>query len=240
MSAERSEPTRVGAVPAPFDGWNGAGADPIDTDKRVVEVLEEARRLGFLGPGRVFRHIDHALGFRSVLLAAELPTTAVPATCVDLGSGGGLPGLVLAISMPSWSFTLVDGNERRTAFLVEAVEVLRLGARCTVVCGRAEEIGWLPAFRGQFDAVVARSFAPPAVTAECAAPLLRVGGTLVVSEPPVHDPMRWPDAGMSQFGFGVGRIHEEAASRLFVSTLLEPVPDRFPRRVGIPAKRPLF
>src|SRR3546814_9312392 len=85
---------------------------------------------------------------------------------------------------------------KRCAFLREAVEALGADERVEVVEGRAEEIG-----RGEMrrvvDAVIARSFGPPAATAECAAPLLRAGGLLVVSEPP-EALDRWPEDGRSE------------------------------------------
>jgi 16S rRNA (guanine527-N7)-methyltransferase len=105
--------------------------------------------------------------------------------------------------------------------------------------------------RGEFDAVVARSFGPPAVTAECAAPFLVVGGRLVVSEPPGDDrddegigasaptPPRWPAKGLARVGLvGEAAWTEPFHYRSFV--LERPCPDEFPRRDGVPAKRPLF
>lgn len=90
------------------------------------------------------------------------------------------------------------------------------------------------------DAVTARGFGPPAATAECGAPLLRVGGRMVVSEPPGGSPERWPADGLDQLGLSGGRPVAAAGSayRLLVQErLCDP---RFPRRTGIPAKRPLF
>src|SRR5690606_21759798 len=103
--------------------------------------------------------------------------------------------------------------------------------------GRAEEVG-RSRWRGRAEAVIARSFGPPAATAECAAPLLRGGGLLVVSEPP-DDVDRWPAAGLAALGLVVGpRVAEDATVQVLVQQ--EVCPDRFPRRVGLPAKRPLF
>jgi 16S rRNA (guanine527-N7)-methyltransferase len=90
--------------------------------------------------------------------------------------------------------------------------------------------------------VTARSFGRPAVVAECAAPLLKPGGWLVVSEPPAADrpeTPRWPAVALGQFGL----VPEEQAREGFEYQVLrqhEACPDRFPRRTGVPAKRPLF
>ncbi|MGH9120995.1 MAG: RsmG family class I SAM-dependent methyltransferase, partial [Acidimicrobiales bacterium] len=102
---------------------------------------------------------------------------------VDLGSGAGLPGLVLACSWPESRWILMDSSTRRTAWLASAVERLGVSARVRVLCARAEVVG-RGELRGSIHHVVARSFGAPAVTAECAAPLLRIGGSLVVAEPP--------------------------------------------------------
>jgi 16S rRNA (guanine527-N7)-methyltransferase len=185
-----------------------------------------------LGPGPVRAHLDHAAAF--LVVVNEPPDHAV-----DLGSGGGLPGLVLARHWQAASFALVESSARRAAFLRSAIDSLRL-ANVVVVQDRAERIGQMPQWRGWADVVVARSFAVPAVTAECAAPLLRVGGQLVVSEPPTSHPDRWPERGLAMLGLGSHRLVTTEHAHVAVLTQQASCPDRYPRRVGIPAKRPLF
>jgi 16S rRNA (guanine527-N7)-methyltransferase len=203
-------------------------------------VLARSRSLGYLGPGSVRVQADHARGF-----AAGLPEA--PRRFLDLGTGGGVPGLVLALHWSDSRAVLLDASARRCAFLAEAVEELGFGSRVSVVRSRAEEAGRRDGLRGEFDAVVARSFGPPAVTAECAAPFLVVGGRLVVSEPPGDDeqsteappPPRWPAKGLARVGLAAdGAWTEPFHYRSFV--LERPCPDEFPRRDGVPAKRPLF
>lgn len=177
-------------------------------------------------------HVDHADGF---IRAWDAPP---PARAVDLGSGGGVPGLVLAERWPGCSILLVDASERRTAFLRSAVVRLAF-PHVAVRRDRAEAIGRDPAVRGTADLVVARGFGPPAVTAECAAPLLRVGGRLVVSDPPDPAADRWSNAGLRALGFGPPR-QVRVPEAFTVVEQAQPCPDRFPRRVGIPGKRPLF
>jgi 16S rRNA (guanine527-N7)-methyltransferase len=198
-------------------------------DDALVRQLERSRALGFLGPGAVEDHVDHAMGFTEAL-------AGVMGTVVDLGSGGGVPGLVLACVRPDLTVVLVDAMEKRCAFLEEATGALSL-ANVRVVHGRAEVVG-RSQLRGTADAVVARGFGSPAVTAECAAPLLRVGGLLVVSEPPDGAP-RWPAAPLAVLGLVVG--HRSTSGPL-VQVLVQtaPCPEHYPRRDGMPAKRPLF
>ena len=87
--------------------------------------------------------------------------------------------------------------------------------------------------------MVARSFGPPAVTAECAVGFLRPAARLVVSEPPGEEASRWPAEGLEQLGFGpLWRRSEPGGSFVVLEKLGND--DRWPRRVGIPAKRPLW
>ncbi|MBO0692548.1 MAG: class I SAM-dependent methyltransferase [Acidimicrobiaceae bacterium] len=193
-------------------------------------VLGRAQELGFLGPGALDPQIDRSLAFTAA--------TAPPESALDLGSGGGIPGLVLALAWPASRWVLLDGSLRRCQFLREAVGALRLDARVEVVASRAEEAGRGP-LRGSRDLVVARGFGPAAVTAECAAPLLKLGGHLVVAEPPGGAPKRWPAQSLAALGLEVGPALTEPVA-LQVLKQIALCPDRFPRRVGIPAKRPLF
>jgi 16S rRNA (guanine527-N7)-methyltransferase len=198
----------------------------------VLEVLERSRRLGFVGPGPISTHVEHAVRVLRIIAHAVGPGRGL-----DLGSGGGVPGLVLAVRRPEWSWVRLDARQRRTDFLEAAVRGLDLDDRVDVVCARAEEAGRDPALREMCDLVVARSFGPPPVTAECGAPFLVVGGRLVVSEPPEPDPRRWPAVELQAVGLGApsamvdGWVSMELVTR---------VGDGVPRANGRPAKRPLW
>lgn len=209
-------------IPAPLDG--------------VREVLERARDLGFLGPGPVEDHVHHALGF------ASLTGGAAPGRWVDLGSGGGVPGLVLASVLPGSAWVLLDARRRRTEFLEGAVDELGLSDRVEVVTGRAEEIGRDPRHRAGYTGAVARSFAPPAVVAECGAPLLMVGGHLVVSEPPgggQDSGSRWQAEGLESLGLAIDQ-RVPGPPALVRLRAAKPCPPGFPRPNGVPSKRPLW
>jgi 16S rRNA (guanine527-N7)-methyltransferase len=207
----------------------------------LIELLAEARALGFLGPGPLDPQVRHAQGFAAIARRLSAPGSA---QLIDLGSGGGLPGLVVATEWPDASVALLEANGRRAAFLRRAVERLDLEGRVSVLEERAEVSGREPGLRGYFDGVLARSFGRPAVLAECAAPLLRVEGWLLVSEPPRSDPQdgqdaRWPAEPLRQLGLEPAEvIHEGFEYRTLRQR--EPCPDRFPRRNGVPAKKPLF
>ena len=233
-----------------------------DTDRDGIapealqNVLVAARDAGFLGPGPVERHLRHAQGFVAL---ARMETEGQSPRMLDLGSGGGLPGLVVAGAWPEATMVLLEANECRAQFLERAVAACAL-QRVRVVHQRAEIFGRDPLYRGTFDGVVARSFGAPAVVAECAAPLLRVGGWLIVSEPPSDDgppyaglatdltdvqlPVpeesgRWPADKLAPLGLQPTDSIRSAFGYQILRQIA-PCPDRFPRRNGIPSKRPLF
>ena len=205
---------------------------------KVEPTLVRSAELGFLGSMAILDQISHSLGF---VAAAEAALGRPPEAVADLGSGGGVPGLVLLACWPECRLVLLDANERRTEFLTEAISGTRAGDRVEVVRGRAEEIGHDDRFRGRFELVTSRSFASPAVTAECGAALLIDHGLMVVSEPPDEIGDRWPVEGLARLGLEVlppVRFEERYGYQPLRKVAM--TDDRYPRRVGIPAKRPLF
>jgi 16S rRNA (guanine527-N7)-methyltransferase len=224
------------------------GPDGVDADvsPSLRAVLGEARSLDLLGSMELEDQIEHALGFAR---AFETVGAGGPDRWIDLGSGGGLPGLVLAQVWPGSEGVLLDSSHRRTEFLGGAVHTMEWDGRVRVVRARAEDAGRDPGLRQGFQAVWARSFGSPPVTAECAAPFLRVGGLLVVSEPPpdqvpgtgAGDPGggRWPRDGLAPLGLEPLRTLRGRFGYQIVSQS-EACPERFPRRAGVPTKRPLY
>lgn len=206
----------------------------------IDQVLIKAQELGFIGPRPPQEQLDHAVAFSSLVIAGA---AAAPGEVnfLDLGSGGGLPGLVLALMAPNWQGCLLDAQKRRAQFLQEAIFDLNLEDRLVVVRERAEAAARMEQYRGKFSLVVARSFASPPVTAECAVGFLTVGGSLVVSEPGLTpgDALRWPENGLNQLGFGPAEIVSGGGASTATVKLLGNGSDRWPRRTGIPAKRPL-
>jgi 16S rRNA (guanine527-N7)-methyltransferase len=205
----------------------------------VKAQLQRSAELDFLGTMPIEDQIDHALGF---VWTVEDELGIPPSSVVDLGTGGGLPGLVLIACWPDASFVLMDANQRRTDFLAEEIEQSGQGDRVSVIRARAEEAGRADELRERADLVVARSFGSPATTAECASPLVAKGGRVVVSEPPsgsIAD--RWDSEGLAQMGLERSGRHRYL-DRFGYQVLLkvELCEDRYPRRVGVPAKRPLF
>jgi 16S rRNA (guanine527-N7)-methyltransferase len=181
-------------------------------------ALEEPARRGILGSD-IDGAIEHARQFARAMRPAR--------RIVDLGSGSGMPGLVLAVDDAALQVVLLDASERRTDLLRRTVGRLGLADRAEVVCRPAEAFGRDHVHRGTFDAVVARAFGPPAMVAECGAPLLRLGGQLLVSEPPAGGSDRWPAKGLADLGL---RQDASPLPHLASFTLVDACSERFPRR----------
>jgi 16S rRNA G527 N7-methylase RsmG len=183
-------------------------------DERLLAALDESRRFGALGEQAEVA-LSHGERFLAALGAARF--------VLDLGSGGGVPGLVIAVRRPDLHLTLLDRRTARTDLLLRLVGRLGLTDRVTVLAGEATELGVDPRYYGKFDAVVCRSFGTPLVTAHCAKPFLAVGGRLVVSEPPTGE-ARWDLPEIASLGF------RPATSPLGIQVLIgqagqdEPIP----------------
>ena len=144
---------------------------------------------------------------------------------VDVGSGNGSPGLVLASSLSDRKVTLLDSNRRKVAFLERAVVEFPNGE---VVRGRAEE------HDGLYGVAVAKALAPPAVALEWLLPLVLEGGAAVLWLGPSVD----LDA-LSRVSEQIGGARVEDRSGLAVVRKIAPTPAGFPRRAGVARKRPL-
>jgi 16S rRNA (guanine527-N7)-methyltransferase len=159
------------------------------TAPELVTALGDAQRLGFLGARPIADVVAHARGFVRVLRAhGEVETV------LDLGSGGGIPGLVVAHDLPELHVTLLDRRAKRTDFLERVVRRLGWTDRVSVICSDVES--FLPT--DPFDAVVARGFGPPEFTLSAATRLVRAGGPMVISEPPDAD--RWDEDVLARLG----------------------------------------
>jgi 16S rRNA (guanine527-N7)-methyltransferase len=179
----------------------------------------------------------------------EVPDLVRARRIADVGAGAGFPGLVLAIDLPSAQVDLIESAGRKAAVIDRLIQAAKIGNARSVVA-RAEDWARLPpplgGGREAYDVVTARAVASLAVLVEYAAPLLRDGGVLVA----------WKgarDAGEEQLGRGAAdelglraedvlRVEPFAGARerhLHVFRKVEPTPERFPRRAGMAAKRPL-
>jgi 16S rRNA (guanine527-N7)-methyltransferase len=150
----------------------------------------------------------------------------------DVGSGGGLPGIPLKLALPNLRLCLVESDQRKAEFLRDAVVALDLTG-VEVEARRAEELGRDPRHRDAYDLVVTRAAAKAPVAAEYCLPLVRPGGKLLALA-------RYRDWEVTRRAIGQlgGRLESQRQGTVVVSKV-KPTPDQFPRRVGIPGKRPL-
>jgi len=161
---------------------------------------------------------------------------------VDVGSGGGLPGLPLKIARPDLEVTLIEADEAKAAFLVRACAELGLSG-VEVVASRAEALGRDARYRERFDVAVARAVAPMRVLAELCLPLVRVGGRLLAQKTEREEVASSLRAIELLGGSLVAVLPAPSKARrsgtVVAISKVRPTPPEYPRRPGIPARRPL-
>ncbi len=237
----RDELERLLAADAPA---LGASLDPVffDAAERFVDLLLSANaRLNLtriVEPAEVARlHLLDALSALPILDAVQ------PARAIDIGTGGGVPGLVLALARPGVAWTLVDSVGKKADALRGFVAALAI-AGVSVVAERAEALGRDTQHRESHDVATARACASLPVLAEYAFPLVRRGGVVVAWKGAVSDTeLAAGRAATSTLGgrttvreTGIGALGHH---RFVVLEKVADTPRRFPRRPGEPARRPL-
>ncbi len=218
-----------------------AAEDAADRLARLAAFLEgPGVERGILGPAEGPRILT-----RHILESAALfPLVGREGELVDVGSGAGLPGLVLAAL--GCRTTLVDSEQKKVRFLEEAAT--SAGLAVEVVWGRAEDLGRDPERREHFGTAVARALAPPPVALELLLPLVRPGGAAILAVGPAAvTPEALAAAAAAAAQLGGGEILREslavpgldAARWAVIVPKTDTCPVRFPRRAGVPARRPL-
>jgi len=196
-------------------------------------ILQEGLQAGQFG-GSIEPHGEHAMGFFA-FLREDLNSDGLN---IDIGTGAGLPGLVLAEAYPTTTWLLVDRRSGRIELLRRAIRRLEMSDRVTAIHADGADLG-----RGEWRAmasiVTARSFGPPGDTAEVAAPLLHTGGSLIVSEPPAaHVGERWPAASLESCGLELAETWATDAGSYVRFERTEVPLDHLPRPGA--RKTPLF
>jgi 16S rRNA (guanine527-N7)-methyltransferase len=228
-------PAIAGTLPAGF----------VDATQRFVALLLAANRRVNLT--RVVAPADVArLHLLDSLAALPLIDRAAGREAIDIGSGGGLPGLPLALARPETHWTLVDSVGKKAAILGEFVEALGL-RNVSVLSDRAEALGQTREHRERYAVATARACAALPVLAELALPLVARGGLLIAWKGPLSeddDEVRRARVAIGQLGGGRLSIIDPGVPALgghrLVTVPKERATDaRFPRRPGEPGRRPL-
>ena len=160
---------------------------------------------------------------------------------VDVGSGGGFPGLPLKIARPYLDLTLIDATAKKTAFLNEVIATLGLDYACAVH-GRAEDLGRSPEFRGRFNIATARAVSGLPVLFEYVIPFLLVGGTALLPKGlQIDEELRAGRRAAAILGAEIVSADclPVEGTRLIVAAKERPTSAAYPRRTGLPSRIPL-
>jgi len=163
---------------------------------------------------------------------------------LDLGSGGGLPGIPIKLCKPEVSMHLLEANKNKASFLNHAIDQLKL-KNTQVLCGRAERIGQDEKYRNKFDLILCKAVAETAVLAELALPMTRINGRVILYKGPKGEDELIKARRAIEI---CGGVHEQTYDyklptgeerKLYLIKKIKETPGRYPRREGKPEKKPL-
>lgn len=163
---------------------------------------------------------------------------------IDIGSGGGFPGLVLAILSHDTKITLVEADKKKGEFLLQVKRALNL-ENAEILIQRAEEVGHEPEYRERYDLCTSRAVAPVRVLLEYSLPLIKTGGLVVMWKGKnCGQEIIEAENAMTILGAGETSVYkynlmDELDRSLVVVEKVMSTPQKYPRRVGVPGKRPL-
>jgi 16S rRNA (guanine527-N7)-methyltransferase len=212
----------------------------------IVVANDRVNLTRILRPDEIaLRHfLDSFICLRGLGELADLESLS----CIDVGAGAGLPGLALALARPNWRITLVESVGKKADFLrhVCALPSLGLAERSTVLAARAEDVGRDPAHREVHDLVLARALAPMPILVEYLLPLLRLGGRcLALKGADIGAEMAQAERAIQVLG---GRLVElqpytlpgmPEPRTLVVIEKIARTQAAYPRRAGLPSRRPI-
>jgi len=211
-----------------------------------VDLLHGWKRANVTGLRSREEIIEKLLGDSLAMLDVPQVRERAGAGWLDLGAGAGIPGIPLAVALPSVDLTLLEVVSRKCDFLEAAVDAAGITARARVVCARSERYAADPPGREAAAVVLARAVAPLPVLVELAAPLLAPGGVLLACKTAtaVRDEGAAAETAAGLCGLSAGLVVRLERSPLdqavcIVYEKVGPSPARFPRREGVANKRPL-
>ncbi len=188
---------------------------------------------------------DEAVRLHYIDSAAPLFHGYLPqnSRCIDVGTGAGFPGIVLAILRPDCTFLLMDSLKKRIRFLNGAIEDLAL-SNAQAVHSRAEDAGQNPVYREMFTIALSRAVASMPVLCEYCLPFIKIGGSMIAYKGPgAAAQAQAANRAMHQLGAGkinvVDALTPERNHKLVRIRKTHPTPSAYPRKAGLPAKQPL-
>lgn len=214
---------------------------------RYRDLLHARNQVINLTAVRDFTGIERRLVLESLRLVTSVRTMigAGRGRVMDLGTGGGIPGIVLAIALPACDFTLLDATGKKVAFVSECIAELGLG-NAQAIQGRAEELGHDLEWRAAYDVVTARAVTSLSALLELGLPFVRRKGWLILPKGAdldqelviAHRASAMLGGTITEASF-LPSIGSLVDTRLVLVRKDAPTPSGFPRRVGLPAKSPL-
>lgn len=176
--------------------------------------------------------------------AALLTVAEIGGEVIDVGTGGGLPGVALKIARPELDVTLLDATEKKVAFLDKVTDELGIPCRC--VCGRAEELGSEPEYRERYDVALSRAVARLSSLCELCMPFVKVGGRfLAMKAGDCATEIEEAGPAIEKLGGRLADVGEyvipgtDIARRVAVIEKIAPTPENYPRRWAAIQKRPI-
>jgi 16S rRNA (guanine527-N7)-methyltransferase len=220
--------------------------DQLKQFERYYEVLADwAERVSLTTvkdyEGVQRRHFLESAALISLLDQEDLSLEGK--SLIDIGSGAGIPGIPLKILVPSLQVTIVEAKQRKAEFLKALVTELDL-TDVTLVARRAEEAARDPRHREEYDFAVAKALAPLRTLAELTLPLTRMGGIVVAPKGrDAENEVKEAVVALETLKGAIRAVEPipmaEPPQTVIILDKLLPTPPRFPRRPGVPAKRPL-
>jgi 16S rRNA (guanine527-N7)-methyltransferase len=232
----------------PLQDWAAAQETPLSAEQHaqfdrylhlLVRWSERMNLTAIRDPKAII--IRH---FLDSLTCAQVTGDLNGRTLIDVGTGAGFPGLPLKILFPDLALTLTDSVAKKTHFLQAAVDDLGL-AGVMILAARAEDLGQDATHRQHYDWAVARSVAELRTLVEYLLPLVRVGGHALAQKGAYTDEVAAAQEAIAALGGRLGRIETvrlpdtEQPHALIVVDKVTNTDSRYPRRAGVPSKRPL-
>jgi len=190
--------------------------------------------------------VKHFLDSLTILLALPEKEVASPDfNIIDIGTGAGFPGVPLKILFPQLRLVLIESTAKRTAFLHHVIQKLEL-ADVEVLNGRAEELAHCPSHREQFALVVSRAVAALATLVELTLPFCRIGGRFVAQKKgEIDQEINEAKQAIARLGGKLDQMNRIEMDEfnderyLVIIDKIHPTPSKYPRRPGIPRRRPI-